>query len=262
MIDLKLYIGKVVSTQDPEEKSRIKVRLLPEMADAQEGFLPWVYPFMLKSMTSDSYSHEFPEEDSLVWCFFTSNSFHTGFYISAVFLEDVFDYSVIENTINNIEEINNPTYPQAQFSRYADGTVIFRNITTGETGIYHSSGTYTVIDDEGSVFVKGVKDIKLYNENAVFEMSEDGTVELSNDSGAGNTFTITDGTFQFNGSGETLVKFSQLKTILGAIFQLYDTAVYTDPLSGVAGPIMVPNKPTFDSQIDLAEADNMEIPSI
>lgn len=261
MIDMKLYIGKVEDVEDPDKKSKVKVRLLPEMKDAQPDHLPWVYPFMIESMNSDSFTHRFPELDSLVWCFFTSNSFHTGYYISAAFLEDIFDYSVVETAIDSIPEINKPQYPNAQFTKYKDGTIIFRNTETGEMGIYHSSGTYTVIDDEGSIFVKGVKDIKFYNDNASLELAQDGTITQTNDSGAGNTFTIDGDKFIFNGSADTLVKFSQLKSILGAIFQTYDTSVYIDPLSGVAGPIQVPVKPlNFDPQIDLANADNMEVP--
>lgn len=259
MIDVKLYTGKVVDVEDPDEKSKIKVRLLPEMKDAQEDHLPWVYPFLVDSMTKDTYSHYFPEVDSLVWCFFTSESFHTGYYIPSVFLEDVFDYSAIEDAIDNIEEIDSPSYPQAKFTQYKDGTTIFRNTETGETGIYHSSGTYTVIDKNGGVFVKGVDDIKLYNDNGTMQLLKDGTIEHTNDSGAGNTLTIGGTKFTFNGSADTLVKFSQLKKILGAVFQTYDASVYTDPLSGVAGPITAPVKPsTFDPQIDLANADNLE----
>lgn len=263
MINVKLYIAKVESTEDPDKKSRIQVRLLPEMKDAQKDHLPWVYPFMSSSMTADSYSHSFPEEDSLVWCFFTSESFHTGYYIPSVFLKDVFDYSVIEDAIDNIEEIDSPTYPQAQFTQYKDGTIVFRNTETGETGIHHSSGTYTVIDKNGAVFVKGVSDIKLYNDNGSMELLEDGTIEHTNDSGAGNTLTITGDSFEFNGSDKTLVKFEDLKSILGQVFQQYDVSMYTDPLSGVAGPVVAPVKPMiYDPQIDLAKSGNTKVPGV
>jgi hypothetical protein len=260
MIDVQLYTGEVVDTNDPDQKGRVKVRLLPEMKDAQESHLPWVYPFLIQSMTEDAFSHIYPDQGSLVWCFFTSDSFHTGYFISSVFLEDIFDYSVVEDAISNISEVQSPQYPQAKFTKYSDGTVVFTNTDTGDMGVYHSSGTYTVIDRDGGVFVKSNKNIKLYNGDASIEMKEDGTIEQTNDSGLGNTFTITSDGFEFNGNAKTLVRFQDLKTVLSTVFQTQDTAVIADPLSGVAGPTQVPVKPTFDSQISLAEATNMLVP--
>lgn len=262
MIDVQLYTGEVVDTEDPDKKGKVKVRLLPEMKDAQEDHLPWLYPFALQSMTEDAYSHIFPEEGSLVWCFFTSESFHTGFFISAVFLEDLFDYSAIEDAIDDIPEVPAVQYPQAKFTRYNDGTLVFTNTETGDMGIYHSSGTYTVIDQDGGVFVKSNKNIKLYNGDASIEMKEDGTIEQTNDSGLGNTLTITSDGFEFNGNSKTLVRFEDLKQILATVFQTYDSSVYVDPLTGVAGPITSPVKPiAYDPQIDLAKAGNMKVPS-
>jgi len=255
MIDLKLYYGRVVDNEDPDEKSKVKVRLLPEMKDAQEDHLPWLKPFMVNNMTSGAYSHSPLEIGSTVWAFFTSDSFQTGWYITASYLEDLFDWNDVAEDLNSITEGDNQEYPQARFIRYKDGTIVFHNTETGETGTYHNTGTYVFIDKEGSVFVKSVKDIKFYNDNSSMEVKEDGTIELSNDSGSGNTFTVNGSTFEFNGNLKSLVKFEDLKNVLGTVFQTYDSSVYVDPLTGVAGPITAPVKPAaFDPTIDTAKA--------
>lgn len=233
MIDAKLYFGRVEDNDDPDQLSRVKVRLLPEMNDADVDHLPWVRPFMVENMTADSYSHKPLEVGSTVWCLFIDEYFKQGFYIAGTFIDGLFDYGTVKDQIDSIPEIDSQTYPQARFTRYPDGTIIFQNTSSGEVGIYHSTGSYVVIDKEGSLTGYSKKDVKFYNDSA--------SLTLDN---AGNIIQNSDGTIQLNGDSDHLVTYSMLEGILNWLWTNLDTRMYIDPLTGVTGTV----NPTHLSQ--------------
>jgi len=238
MYNIRLYYGKVEENNDPDKESKIQVRLLPEMKDVAKSDLPWVRPFLVENMTEEATSHCPLEEGSTVWVFFLDEYFKYGFYIKATFLDDLFDYDSVKSDIDSISDLDSQSYPQPKFTRYKDGTIVFHNSETGETGIYHKSGSYNVIDKDGNVFSYSTGDIKIYNDNGSITIDSNGEIELNNSNTS--TFTVKNGSFEFDGNAKSLVKYEDLITALDSMFTQIQTMVMIDPLTGVAGPPQAP----------------------
>lgn len=237
MLQTKLYYGKVENNTDPENRGRIQVRILPEMEGMTKSDLPWLRPFLQKAMTSESTSFDPLEEGSTVWCLFLDEYFHDGWYIAGVFVDGYFNYDRVKSDLGNISEIGAQNLPDAKFTRYKDGTIQFHNSNTGESGTLHKSGSYVVFDSDGNITAYGSKAIKLYNSSASIELDQ-----------AGNIKQDADGTFQFNGTGDQLVKFNQLATILnGMLLNIKTTMMMIDPLTGVTGTVQPPTIPNINT---------------
>ncbi len=152
MIQLKFFYAKVIANDDTSELggklARIQVKILPEMKDVADKYLPWIKPFTTNGINV-------PAIDDYVWVVFVDKFFRTGFYINdKLFLENFFDYSTIETSIKKITEIGTVTYPDLKCRQYEDGTIEFHNVSTGAHGVYHKSGAYQIIDPNGNIYLK------------------------------------------------------------------------------------------------------------
>ena len=150
MIELKLYYAEVVANDDqtaPDatKLSRIKVRLLPEMKGIVDSYLPWVRPFLIGGMSATNFSHNPPEIGSKVWCLFTDNTFHDGYYLSGAFIDGFFQPTTVDTSLANITEVVTTVYPNLKFYLFKDGTILFENSSNGDVGVYQNSGSYIFI---------------------------------------------------------------------------------------------------------------------
>lgn len=148
MFTPEIYKGIVVSNNDPEEKSRLQVRILPELKDAKQEHLPWLRPFMYQDISNTPL-----EVNSHVWCFFIDEFWNDGYWISNQFIDGFYEYNEALEGITTISEIENQDYPQPHFKRYKDGTTLFHNSVTKDTGIYSPLGSYALLNKDGDIIL-------------------------------------------------------------------------------------------------------------
>lgn len=206
-----MHYATVIDNNDPDKKAKIQVRVLPEMKDMEESKLPWVRPFLNAGMSATEYDYNPPQNDSKVWTVFTDKFFKHGMYITGSFIDGFFDYSSIETALGNISELSGTDYDKLRFNRLPDGTIIFHNDDTGEVGVYHSSGKYILIDENG--------DIKITSDiNQIGDLFIDGKLEVG-----------TSGT-------EPLMKWTSFQTAMNTLLVALSTHIHADPLTGSTGP--------------------------
>ncbi len=221
---LNMYFGIVIDNDDPTLKSRVKVRILPEMTNANEDHLPWLEIFNAGSTNGNTLKHEPLEIGSSVWCLFTDQSLRTGWYFSGFFVNEKFDFGSIDMTIS---EFTIGDYKDLRLTRFEDGTVRFINVNTGVSGVYHNTGSYVVFDADGGITGYSKDKIHFYNDDNSLTLETGTSSNITIDSVAGN--------INLNGSANSLVKYLDLKLILDFLFLNLDTRMYIDPLSGVTG---------------------------
>ncbi len=239
MIKLRVYYGKVTSIKDPDEKGKIQVRLLPEFRDIADADLPWVRPFMNEGTTSFNP----PPVDKYVLVAFTDCSFQVGFYITGAPIDGLFDFDKIKDSLSSIKELGAPNYSELNYQQFPDGTITFHNTVTGESGIYHSTGSYTVIDKDGSLISYTKKSMKLYTDKSGIEIADDGTITLDNQ---GTKIEVVNNEVHIAGNTNWAVTWNELVQFLIAWASTLDAHPHIDPLTGVTGP---PSTPTFSSTL-------------
>lgn len=161
--------GKVIDNNDPLKLGRVKVKVYPELSSILDSDLPWASPYNEGTgTTEESGIHRIPEIGAFVKIIVEDAYWQRFRYTTNDYIPNLYIYPKFSEVI--ISEMETQTYPQPQFQRYEDGTVTFHNTETGETGIYHNSGTYHFLDSEGNYFVNTAgKKIKIYNSSAMLK---------------------------------------------------------------------------------------------
>lgn len=172
----------VIDNIDPEQKSRIKVKILPEMKDVKDGEITkWIEPYFSSNdgSTQNSGKHNPPEKDSIIYVivkdkFWLNIRYLPGYYVDGLSVYDKWQASTIENN-----DINSQSYPQPKFEIKEDGSIYFHNTQTGESGFIHNSGSYLVFDSLGAVKLNTkLQPIKLYNSTGSIEMNQTGQIKI------------------------------------------------------------------------------------
>lgn len=228
ILPFELHYGIVEDNDDPEQKGRMQVRLLPEMESVARQQLPWLMPFEGgKGIKAGTYEKDLMEVGTPVWCFFKSATFRTGWYIGGFFLENSFDFSRVSSELGSAADIDLGEYKDITFSRFKDGSIEFRNHKNGVSGHYHNSGSYVIFSSTGDIIAYSKTSIKLYNDNSSIELKEaPGDIEVN-----------SNGNIIFNGSGDNLVTYNDLYQILTQLVANLDSRIYVDPLSGYTGTV-------------------------
>ncbi len=155
MNESMVRVARVIDNNDDNKKSKIQVRILPELKDVKANKLPWISPkYSGSNETKNTGLHQIPEIDSLVlvevwdWyddmmCYLPYGDYNSGNNI----------YSKVSE-LSSISELGTQTYPQPNyFKRHEDGTIEFHNTDTGEHGVLHHSGSYVVFDKDGNITI-------------------------------------------------------------------------------------------------------------
>jgi hypothetical protein len=196
---LKLYYATVVDIEDPDEKGKIQIQILPELESVKESSLPWAMPWFNRGMSADEYSFSVPPVDSKIWVL-VDDYWTEFYYLTGTFIEGYFDYSSVKSEIDNIDEVSETTYPNINFMLFENGNILFQNISNGDTGFLHKSGNYYVINSDGEMYgYAGEQKIQLYNDKITVLLDSDGLCNIEND---GITFSLkNDGTYSIEGNG-------------------------------------------------------------
>ncbi len=202
--------GEVIANDDSSfdgsKLSRVQIKILPEMKGiTDQSIFPWVEPFVNSNgVSADSTEHNIPEVGSMVTVLILDVYWKILRYTKGLYIEGFAAYQKWENDISSqITDIDSQTYPQPNlFQYFADGSAYFRNTSSGEMGWIHNNGCYVVFDKDGNIInYSKDKSFKIYNDKTVFEIKDDGTVDinvnnnakLTLDASATAKFTLTDG---------------------------------------------------------------------
>lgn len=204
MEDYILRTAEVVDDIDPDELSRVKVRILPEMKDVSDDLLPWAKPATHGYGTgADHGTHTPPEIGSFV-VVRIANAWRTFHYTSDEYIEGFAIYSKWSDISSQLTSYGTDSYPQPRMLVGKDGTIRFHNTETGAIGVYHTTGTFVMINPDGQVRIK--------TDDAVM-------VEV------GDKVQINNGTEKF-------VTYSQLYSTLDALLTTIINHWHADPLTG------------------------------
>lgn len=191
----------VIDNNDPEKKSRIKVQILPEQKDiTDETLYRWILP-MFNAGSDALGEHNPPENDSHVQVLILDDYWLEQRYINNWFIEGYYKYlKWTTNSANILDLTGTQTYPEPRFTYFPDGSLEFRNYTTGEKGWLNSNGSYIIWDVNGNIFCYSKdKNIKLYTTQTSILLDDtnkvvnikSGLTEINMDGNAG-TLDISD----------------------------------------------------------------------
>lgn len=161
--------AKVVSTNDPLRIGRIKVRILPELENAEEKNLPWAVPEISGMVSSKTMScHVVPPVGSLIRVVIEDEYFRNIRWVGNDFVPNHEAYNFIHEIYP--EELLPQEYPNPQILRYPDGTIMFHNLETGEIGIQKPDSCYILIDHEKNIVISNDKiKIKISNDSVIID---------------------------------------------------------------------------------------------
>jgi len=210
----------VLDNIDLDKEGRIKVRILPEMNGVDESLLKWIYPFLLPGGGGQNGTHDVPEIGEYVTVVIKDKYWINIEYISADYTIDNYPYSSFETIAGNISELGSQTYPQPKYLRkFNDGTIMFHNSDTGESGIYNNNGSYIIFDSTGKIIEKSNYGISL-------DGSTSGKIKIRNSSATLHTILK-----------DTITVLKNLITPLNLVDSLKSPVVYTQV--GVDLPKMI-----------------------
>lgn len=150
-MDLKLYTAKVISIDDTEKKGAIKIQVLPELKDVKTSDLPWAVPFISLNSTS-VFSNDLPEVNSIIRVLI-DKYWKRFYYLGNEFFYNIFNYDTVNTKLGDASEITNKDYKNLKFHLYKDGGLEFHNNQDGSHGFIHKSGSYSVFDSSGKIYL-------------------------------------------------------------------------------------------------------------
>ena len=167
----KFYVGKVIDNNDPDKKLRVKVRVYGLMGnEIPDSDIPW-------AAAEDSYmgsnigSVVIPPVGCIVRVYFENDDIYTPVYTSKV-------------TTDNIPEDVKNDYPNNMVLFNTDaGDSFIVNRTNGMQTYQHRSGTSFVVDTEGNVTVKSVKNISFEADGDISFVSNNGSIDMEAEAG-------------------------------------------------------------------------------
>lgn len=173
LIKYDLYSALVVDDNDTLKLGRVKVKLIPEMNDLTEDMLPWASPMNYGLGMGDTTArHNPPVKDSRIFVACLDKYYKEFRYVADEFLEDNAKYTDFENIKNNISDTQFSVYPNPRF-KYINGNIIFYDTENNAMGIYHTGGSYAIMNQDGEIYVYSKsKLLKCYNDKT--ELSMDG----------------------------------------------------------------------------------------
>jgi hypothetical protein len=177
--------AKVINTTDPEKLGRIQLKVYPELAEIADSDCPWAFPH-----TSGIHGKSFgvPLIGQLISCVVFNRYWNEITFLPFNITkpeEHIFD-KWIDKQCSKIKDIEvDPEEEHLIVEQYEDDFSVFHDTKNNQHGFLHSTGTYVMIDKEGTVYIESVKNLMLHN--------DDDSVLISVDSKSGNIGLETKG---------------------------------------------------------------------
>lgn len=150
--DLKgrLFIGKVVAINDPDEMERVKIRI-PYIYDdiRNDEDLPWAMPIKHRAMgaTPNNNSFGVPAIDTDVAVMFDAGERYSPLYMGSI------------TTIEDLKKIAGTTYGATYGIQDTSGNYLYVDTATNIAKFHHVSGTEITVNANGSVVLTTVNNV-------------------------------------------------------------------------------------------------------
>ena len=159
----------VTSVEDPEELGRVQLRVLPELSEHEEAYLPWCFP---ESSGIHGKSFGLPQVGQAVSCIVWTKLWCEITYLPMVIRkpkEHPFQ-DWMDNQRSLLDDMaNDPEEKDLVVKQYSDDFSEYHDVGNSEHGFVHPSGTYVSIDKDGTAWMKGVKELHLHDGDENFE---------------------------------------------------------------------------------------------
>jgi hypothetical protein len=156
----EIRVAKVIDNKDPDCTGKLKLRIMPEFNGIDISLLPWCRPFILHGNGNpNAGSHNIPSNDEMIKCIIRDKFWKNIEWLNGDFVDGFYPYSKID--FSKISELTSQIYPNPNLELFSDGSFTFRNINTGESGIYNSNGSYIIFDSTGKIIEKSNLGISL-----------------------------------------------------------------------------------------------------
>lgn len=175
--------AKVIDNNDKDKKGKVQVQILPEFNNVLDpSILHWAKPYYDKAGGSMSAGeHNPPEKDSYIKVIIEDKYWKEVFYLDEEYIDGNNSYQLLDQWSSMFPDMQTPVYPNPRFTKYKEGTVVFRNSETGELGLLHKSGTYIYFDDQGKIKIDSLgQDIEIKCNNAKIEATADAGIKCNN----------------------------------------------------------------------------------
>jgi hypothetical protein len=194
--------AKVVNTTDPEKLGRIQIRVYPELSEiSSESDLPWCFPH-----TGGIHGKSFgvPLIGQLITCVIWNQYFNEITFLPFTITkpeEHIFD-KWMENQRSEVTDMEaDPKEEHLVVDQYEDDFTVFHDTKNNQHGYLHPSGTYLVVNKDGSVHIQSVKKYTFHNKDS------DLFLEVDSESG--------DATFKTKGSVDETIDKDIIQTYKG-----------------------------------------------
>jgi hypothetical protein len=198
----------VVNTTDLEKLGRIQLRVFPELSEIPSDDLPWCFP-----MNGGVHGKSFgvPLVGQLVYAVVFSKLFNEIVFLPFNITkpeEHIFD-KWMENQRPEVKDMEtDPEEEHLVVDQYEDDFMVFHDTKNNQHGYLHPTGTYLVINKDGSVWVQSVKKYIFHNKDS------DLLLEADSDTG--------DVTFKTKGKVDETVDKDRTITIKGELTKTVD----------------------------------------
>lgn len=157
-LGFKLHYADVIDNNDSEKKGRIKIKIPYLHKNTTDDLLPWATQFCIGGGGSNEYGKSFiPEKDSKVWIgFYDEPDMQKPFYIADIQLSEIHPHNLFEDSIKSEIE-SSSSYPNTKYTYYKNGICIGIDSSddSPEIFVYHPSGSYFKIDNDGCYLKSG-----------------------------------------------------------------------------------------------------------
>ena len=156
----------VVNTTDPEKLGRIQLRIFPELAEISEADLPWCFP-----MSGGVHCKSFcmPLIGQLVYAVIFSKYFNEIVFLPFNITkptEHLFDNWMNDRRSEITDMEVNPEEEHLVVEEFDDDFTEFHDTKNSQHGYLHPSGTYFVINKDGSVWMRSIKKCTFHNKDS------------------------------------------------------------------------------------------------
>ena len=168
--------AKVVNTTDPEKLGRIQLRVYPELSSIEpENDLPWCFP-----MSGGTHGKSFstPLVGQIVWCVVMSRYWNEITFLPFNITkptEHLFDDWMSKQRPAVTDMKTDPEEEHLIVEQFEDDFTVFHDTKNNQHGYLHPTGTFFVINQDGSIWVQSVKKYTFHNKESdlFFEADSD-----------------------------------------------------------------------------------------
>lgn len=167
--------AKVVSVKDPEELGRIQLKVYPELSQHPDKDLPWCFP---SNAGLDGLDFSMPEEEKIISCIVWNRYWTEITYLPYAVskpTEHLFKKWMDDQKSKIDDMADDPEEKSFLVQQLSDGFCVFHDKKNSAHGLLHPSGTYFLLDKDGTLFIKGMKEIHIHDKDDKFKFDVDMT---------------------------------------------------------------------------------------